>query len=471
MSNINKPITPDSDFEEEDSSIESSSAENTQVKFEPTTPPTPTSMSQNPSTPSTDVGSMGTPDSEQFGMNDSPIESSIDIPSVTSSSKSKLIQCKDIETENLEIQLPNIQKSVEKNGVMHFTLTDCNVSVANSIRRIILSEIDTVVIRGFPYKKNDINIIENTGKLNNEILKQRLSAIPIHIKEFDGIENLELEIDQNNTMDRTMLLSTYHFKLKDVSTGKYYPKEFSEKVFPKNKLTDDYILFARLRPRISQEIPGEKLKLTAKFTVSNAKEFSGFNVASTCAYGFTEDKLSQNEEWDNIQEELVKSGKTESEIENEKVNWYNHDAKRIYLPNSFDFSLKTIGVFTNMEIINKALDKLIEKMDTIKENTMNGKYKFTDKDNSMLNCMDVHLEGETYTTGKVIEYILYRDYYQNGNALCYVGFIKKHPHDRHSVLRLAFNDATEYNQENIKSLLCYACEVSKKMYSNLKEYF
>ena len=142
---------------------------------------------------------------------------------------------------------------------------------------------------------------------------------------------------------------------------------------------------------------------------------------------------------------MVKSGKTESEIENEKVNWYNHDAKRIYLPNSFDFSLKTIGVFTNMEIINKALDKLIEKMDTIKENTMNGKYKFTDKDNSMLNCMDVHLEGETYTTGKVIEYILYRDYYQNGNALCYVGFIKKHPHDRHSVLRLAFNDATEYN--------------------------
>ena len=108
--------------------------------------------------------------------------------------------------------------------------------MANSIRRIILSEIDTVVIRGFPYKKNDINIIENTGKLNNEILKQRLSAIPIHIKEFDGIENLELEIDQNNTMDRTMLISTYHFKLKDVSTGKYYPKEFSEKSVSKKQI-------------------------------------------------------------------------------------------------------------------------------------------------------------------------------------------------------------------------------------------
>ena len=110
MSNISKPITPDSDFEEEDSLMESSSTENTQVKFEPTTPPTPPSMSQNPSTPSTDVDSAGTPDSEQFGMVDSPVESSVDIPSVTSTSKSKLIQCKDIETENLEIQLPNVQK-------------------------------------------------------------------------------------------------------------------------------------------------------------------------------------------------------------------------------------------------------------------------------------------------------------------------------------------------------------------------
>ena len=205
--------------------------------------------------------------------------------------------------------------------------------------------------------------------------------------------------------------------------------------------------------------------------MSNAQKYGGFNVASTCAYGFTEDKLTQKEEWDNIQDELIKDGKTDLEIENEKANWYNHEAKRIYLPNSFDFTLKTVGVFTNLEIVNKALDKLIEKMENIKNKTMDGKYKFTDKDNSMLNCMDVHLEGETYTTGKVIEYILHRDYFENGNTLAYVGFIKRHPHDNHSVLRLAFNDVNEYNQENIKNLLCYACEVSKKMYLNLKDYF
>ena len=51
-----------------------------------------------------------------------------------------------------------------------FTLSGINVSLANAIRRIILSEIPLVVFRTTPNEQNKCNIIANTSRLNNEII-------------------------------------------------------------------------------------------------------------------------------------------------------------------------------------------------------------------------------------------------------------------------------------------------------------
>ena len=69
--------------------------------------------------------------------------------------------------------------------ILKFTLSDINVSLANAIRRTILSDIPTVIFKTFPYEKNQATIYINTSRLNNEILKQRLGCIPIHIKDDD----------------------------------------------------------------------------------------------------------------------------------------------------------------------------------------------------------------------------------------------------------------------------------------------
>jgi len=65
-----------------------------------------------------------------------------------------------------------------------FTISGINVSFVNAIRRIILSEIPIVVFKVSPNDKNKCNIISNTCGLNNEIVKHRLSCIPIHIKDI-----------------------------------------------------------------------------------------------------------------------------------------------------------------------------------------------------------------------------------------------------------------------------------------------
>jgi DNA-directed RNA polymerase alpha subunit len=69
-----------------------------------------------------------------------------------------------------------------------FTLSGVNVSLANAIRRTILSDIPLIVFRTSPHEQNKANIILNTTRLNNEILKQRLSCIPIHIKDYNDFE-------------------------------------------------------------------------------------------------------------------------------------------------------------------------------------------------------------------------------------------------------------------------------------------
>ena len=80
---------------------------------------------------------------------------------------------------------PKVSELSEDNNVLRFTLTNVNVSLANALRRIILSEIPTVVFRGFPHENNDIDINVNTSRLNNEIIKQRVSCIPVHITDID----------------------------------------------------------------------------------------------------------------------------------------------------------------------------------------------------------------------------------------------------------------------------------------------
>ena len=87
--------------------------------------------------------------------------------------------------------------------------------------------------------------------------------------------------------------------------------------------------------------------------------------------------------------------------------------------------------------------------------------------------VDIKLVGEDYTIGKVIEYILHEEFYKKSGQLSYVGFIKKHPHDKHSIIRIAFSEdgADTMNDSNVNKMIHFACDVGKNIFANIKEYF
>lgn len=351
---------------------------------------------------------------------------------------------------------PTIQSIETFGDETDFIVKNCNVSIVNALRRTIISQIPTVVFRTAPYETSMVQIEENTCRLNNEIIKQRLSCIPIHIvDESINLEDYVVELNEENDTSTIKYVTTEHFKIKNIRTDTYLDTKEVQRIFPKNTITNEYILITRLRPALSADSVGESIRLSAMMTRTNAEEDSCFNVASTCSYGMLPDPVQQKVAWTKREAELTQSGLSREEIIDEKENWYHHDAKRIYQENSYAFKVETLGVFTNNELITKACDIMKQKFNVLME-AIDGRTITIEKSDTLMNAFDITLDGEDYSVGKSLEYAIYSKYYEREQVFDYVGFRKFHPHDLHSILRLSFRDNND-NKENVYAYLKQGC--------------
>ena len=365
---------------------------------------------------------------------------------------------------------PQIELIETSDDSFGFTLSGINVSLANAIRRVILSDIPLVVFRTTPNEVNKCNIIANTSRLNNEIIKQRLSCIPIHIRDTSDfpLKNYLMEVNVENNTDTIMYVTTEDFTIKDLVTGKMLSKDKVREIFPADDHTGYYIDFVRLRPRISDEIPGEKIHLTCEFDIGSAKEDGMFNAVSTCSYAFTIDTAQQDAELAKKRQFWKDEGKSENEIDFESKNWKLLDGKRICKKDSFDFIVKSVGIHNNNEIVDIACSILVDKLKAINDIIEKDELEIKNADNTMANCFDVILENEDYTIGKVLEYYLYSKFYET-NVLTFCGFKKMHPHDNYSIIRLSYTNPIE--KSTIKGNLKECIEDAIVLYNNLRKDF
>ena len=247
-------------------------------------------------------------------------------------------------------------------------------------------------------------------------------------------------MDVTNDTDNMMYVTTEHFKIRNKTNDNYLTKEETMKIFPPCIRTNYYIEFARLRPKISDSIPGEQLKLTAEFSVKTAKANSMYNIVSKCSYGNTLDAEKIKEQWEKLENKLNSEQMTKDEIAFQKQNYYLLDAQRQFVPDSFDYVIQTIGIYENKEIVKKACivlqNKLVDFINGIDSDTV----PINNSESTIDYCYDIILENEDYTIGKVLEYLLYEKYYIKEKVLSFCGFKKYHPNNTDSVIRVAFNN-------------------------------
>ena len=364
---------------------------------------------------------------------------------------------------------PAVTNQSEDGDIYSFTLSGVNVSLANALRRIMLSEIPTYAFITDTYENNKCNVEINTSRLHNEIIKQRLGCIPIHETDLDILtDKYVLEVDVKNDTDNVLYVTTEDFRIRNKSTGNYLTEKETKRIFPANRITSQYIDFVRLKPKISDSIPGEHLKLTAEFSVSMAKVNSMYNVVSKCAYANTPDSTKIASAWEERLAKLISDGMTEQEINFHKNNFNTLDAQRIFKPESFDFVVQTVGVYDNRSIIKKGCavlqNKFVAMIDAINSDIV----QIDRSDTTMDNCYDIMLEDEDYTIGKVIEFVLYKSYYEGEKVLSFCGFKKFHPHLSHSIIRIAFaKDLGNEGRRVCKDMLIDACNQAQGVYSKI----
>ena len=148
-------------------------------------------------------------------------------------------------------------KVIEDEEILKFTLSGVDVSLANAVRRIILNDIPTVVFRTETYQDNQCKIAINTSRLHNEIIKQRLSCIPIHSTDHAVLPGKYImELDVTNTEDHIIFVTTEDFRIKNKENSNFLTKEETVKIFPPDRKTGYFIDFIRLRPAVG-DIPAE----------------------------------------------------------------------------------------------------------------------------------------------------------------------------------------------------------------------
>jgi hypothetical protein len=130
--------------------------------------------------------------------------------------------------------VPKISNIDEESNILKFTLSNVNVSYANALRRVLLSDIPIIVFRTQPYKENNVNILVNKTRMNNELLKQRISSIPIHIENIHEFpyEDYEVELDMKNDTNSMVYVTTENFKIKNIATKNYLNAPETKAIFP-----------------------------------------------------------------------------------------------------------------------------------------------------------------------------------------------------------------------------------------------
>ena len=362
------------------------------------------------------------------------------------------VQDVDMKVKEMSVQdvdMPAIPTYVEENNVLRFTVQNISVSMANGLRRIMLSDIPTLCL-----KMNSGGLdTKNTSQFNTEILDIRLKCLPIHFENafdpdqvvFDEVKNYEIRLNEENKTNDPMYVNTDHFKIFANHTEVLEPK----------------IHFGHFKQKFAATIvrlrPNEAINLTCslEFRAVNhaeAEPDSAFNVVSTCAYQFTPetDKAILETAWQKFQPTDL----TETELKVRRKDWDLLDAKRIYKEKSFDFIIESVGTYHNAFIFLKAIKVLqaqiaevvVEKNLTLNENI------------TIEHCYELVLLKNGYTVGKVLEQHL-----QSKPELTYCGFLKPHPHDPKSILRIAFKadgkDEAKYAFEEAQKNAIKACEM------------
>ena len=345
----------------------------------------------------------------------------------------------------------------EEPTVLTFTMTPTHVSYANTLRRTMITEVETIAFRAniLPDGSTaDVKITKNSTPMSNEMLAHRIGLIPVHVADPlnwnpDAYAfKLDLKNDSSDARDIVAGdIEVYKNRGPDEEPLKVPSVEF----FHPDRVTQDTALLAVLKGRIGAQEP-EALAFTAKATMGTGREHAAFMpVTSRCAYGYTRDddpdrmreafthwlKTHKMLDAAAIQENSTKKAEFEREFKTMEVQRVFKVDERGE-PYSFDFIVESVGVLDPVYIVGRAIDIMIAKVlryASVDAGDLPEGLKVVPAD-ARMKGYDFIFQGEDHTLGNLLQTWMEQNQVDT-EEITFVGYKVPHPLRDEMVLRVA----------------------------------
>jgi len=353
------------------------------------------------------------------------------------------------------------KETKEEPHKLHFKIKDIDVSILNSLRRIILAEIPCPAFYFDTYDQEvkDIVILKNTNVLHNEFLSHRISMIPLYFDKNDIINfetlkytDYKFVIKKKNTTNDVIYVTTHDFEIYDES-GNKKPDSFREYIFPKNNITNDYILITKLHPNLYDNNKGEELHVECKASIGTATKNARWSTVSQCAYFNTVDPILASEALKLATANLPPAEKAKKETQFDIIDQYRYFKKNKYdEPNEFEFKLQSECRLTPKEIFAMALEILEKKIIAFKDTI--------DDLNIYLvgNIQQIEIQNQNHTLLNLLHALIYNKCFRNPeNPINYIGYHETHPLKNMIYLKIKFADEN-ITKQGIQDFMRHYCD-------------
>ncbi len=371
-----------------------------------------------------------------------------------------------------------------------FRLTGTNVTIANTLRRAVLTLTPSVGFRTEPYEKSDVIITTNTTPLVNEMIAHRVGMIPIKANPADfNPSQFEFVLDKENNTKELMDVRASDFKvyMKNLDNPREEPVEVPNvNFFPPDPITGETILITRLRPQWNPSAPFERIQLKARASISTGSENIRYSPVSQFSYEYTRDDDEEHlkavfEAWLDSAKKIKDPSTLSEERRGELQREFNTmEIQRCYKkdargdPNDFTFHAESIGVQPIPDIvrngINACIDivsKYIDIDGTIPENVR------IQQGDSRYASIDVIFQNESHTLGNLLETVLV-DRHIDGPGdpkITYAGYKVPHPLRAEMFVRIGMTETVTdplIQKNTAASVIANACRYLKEEFRALQ---
>lgn len=376
-----------------------------------------------------------------------------------------------------------------------FYLEGVDLCVANSVRRSIYSDVQTVAVdfdpsNPIPYDiKNPltsgIDFKINTSVTDNEKLGRLISLIPIcvdenRVKGYDP-NTYKFVLKAKNNGDEVLSVKSSDIRVLD-PTDAEVPKALRDSMFPPCPITNDHILIVRLKPSVIASQEGEEIDIKFRARLGSGRENACWSPVSLCYLEFVrdEEKFERNVAAliENLKSDYENAGKTltREDIDRARKQYATLDGKRDFSVDEYDnpllikFTIDSVNRLRPIYLFHEGLTILSSKMKEFAKEIAKATDDENEKDESgwggdeidvdaafaapsqvnivkqpnMDDMYEIVVNHENHTLGNLVQGLLYRHWNMKGadakkKGVVFFGYTEPHPLDDRIVFNIKVN--------------------------------